>query len=313
MCTFRSLQLLKVLSNKKNEDVIAWTPSGMAFEIRKPKQFVADILPAAFKSAKYSSFTRKLHRWGFMRHYRGEEAGAFYHKMFIKDRLDLVEKMSCHKAPEAPRAVSTAQKQAVAAATKVVAANLAGAVASPPVSVRPVVTLNAHATPQQQQQRPVIRPIATATRVSAPIPPRPVVQPSAPAPPRQHVPSAVVVEAQVPRPAVTAVDLNAAIEMEVTRRLKERIGAAAINRQAIALMEKQQQQAKLNSLLEQRIIALAQQQSRLQASGLALPQIDLAQVYRKLKPAQNAPQIAFRGVDSLPSLPPTNIQGAKTA
>jgi hypothetical protein len=107
--------------------------------------------------------------------------------------------------------------------------------------------------------------------------------------------------------------LNAAIEMEVTRRLKERIGAAAINRQAIALMEKQQQQAKLNSLLEQRIIALAQQQSRLQASGLALPQIDLAQVYRKLKPAQNAPQIAFRGVDSLPSLPPTNIQGAKTA
>ena len=94
-------QLMKVLSEKENEEVIAWTPSGKAFMILQPKLFVAKILPDEFKSAKYSSFTRKLHRWGFMRHYRGPDAGAFFHKHFQKGRLDLVEKMSCYK-PVAP-------------------------------------------------------------------------------------------------------------------------------------------------------------------------------------------------------------------
>lgn len=96
-------QLMKVLSTKEFSDVIAWTPSGKAFNILQPKQFVASILPEHFKSAKYSSFTRKLHRWGFMRHYRGEEAGAFFHKHFRRGRMDLVEKMTCYK----PAAVSS--------------------------------------------------------------------------------------------------------------------------------------------------------------------------------------------------------------
>ena len=107
---------MKVLSNKEYRDIITWMPSGESFSIIKPKQFVSDVLPEFFKSAKYSSFTRKLHRWGFMRHYRGEEAGAFYHKDFKKDRLDLVEQMSCHKvdmkAPVAMNAVATAARKA---------------------------------------------------------------------------------------------------------------------------------------------------------------------------------------------------------
>lgn len=99
---------MKVLSDKQFNDIIAWTPSGRSFSIVNPKAFVADILPEHFKSAKYSSFTRKLHRWGFQRHYRGEESGAFYHEDFRKDRLDLCEQMTC-KA-EAPRAVSAIAK-----------------------------------------------------------------------------------------------------------------------------------------------------------------------------------------------------------
>jgi len=93
-----TIKLMKVLSDKKNAHIITWMPSGKSFNILKPKAFVADILPEHFKTAKYSSFTRKLHRWGFMRHYRGEEAGAFYHKDFQRGRLDLVEQMTCHKA-----------------------------------------------------------------------------------------------------------------------------------------------------------------------------------------------------------------------
>ena len=97
---------MKVLSDKNFIDVITWTPSGRSFTIVNPRAFVTDILPEHFKSAKYSSFTRKLHRWGFQRHYRGEESGAFYHNDFLKDRLDLVEQMTCkgevpHKAVSA--------------------------------------------------------------------------------------------------------------------------------------------------------------------------------------------------------------------
>lgn len=97
--SFSHAQLMKVLSTKEFSDIITWTPSGKSFTIVQPKAFVSEILPEHFKSAKYSSFTRKLHRWGFMRHYRGEESGAFYHKDFQKDRLDLVEQMTCKTEP----------------------------------------------------------------------------------------------------------------------------------------------------------------------------------------------------------------------
>eukprot|EP00542_Grammatophora_oceanica_P015012 CAMPEP_0194036962 /NCGR_PEP_ID=MMETSP0009_2-20130614/9337_1 /TAXON_ID=210454 /ORGANISM="Grammatophora oceanica, Strain CCMP 410" /LENGTH=398 /DNA_ID=CAMNT_0038678937 /DNA_START=154 /DNA_END=1350 /DNA_ORIENTATION=- len=94
------MKLMKVLSQRKHADTITWLPDGKSFTIIRPKAFVAEILPDNFKQAKYSSFTRKLHRWGFQRHLRGEEAGAFFHKYFQRGRLDLVEKMTCYKPSE---------------------------------------------------------------------------------------------------------------------------------------------------------------------------------------------------------------------
>eukprot|EP00934_Nitzschia_sp_Nitz4_P007388 Nitzschia sp. Nitz4//scaffold35_size145790//135274//136217//NITZ4_003059-RA/size145790-augustus-gene-0.126-mRNA-1//1//CDS//3329549211//7378//frame0 len=111
------MKLMKVLSNKKFRDIITWTPSGKAFTIVQPKAFVAEILPEHFKSAKFSSFTRKLHRWGFMRHYRGEESGAFYHKDFQKDRMDLVEQMTCKAEPS--KSVAAIAKKPVAPKTTI--------------------------------------------------------------------------------------------------------------------------------------------------------------------------------------------------
>jgi hypothetical protein len=95
---------MKVLSDKKYAEVVTWMPSGKSFNIINSKRFVAEVLPEHFKNAKYSSFTRKLHRWGFIRHYRGEEAGAFFHTNFHKDRFDMVEKMTCYKQ-DPPKAV----------------------------------------------------------------------------------------------------------------------------------------------------------------------------------------------------------------
>jgi len=39
------------------------------------------VMPMYFKQSKYTSFTRKLKRWGFTRVTTGAEQGAYYHKV----------------------------------------------------------------------------------------------------------------------------------------------------------------------------------------------------------------------------------------
>jgi hypothetical protein len=300
---------MKVLSTKKHKDVIAWTPSGKAFEIRKSKQFAIEILPKYFKSAKYSSFTRKLHRWNFQRHYRGDEAGAYYHPDFIKGRLDLVERMRCksESQPSAPKPKTN--KPASSAPRKT-------------ASTKSKTKGDVKASADRDQSKPT-----QTVHIFPNLPPPPVVQPP------------------------TAVGLNAAIELEVARRLNERISAAAFSRQALAMLERQQQQqhqiqTALNALIERRYQALLGHQSNLavpnsvSTAASAVPHVsaltsavpaaplppqgicptdlslsstrsaDLAQIYNKFKPA---PSYNYAFGDEAPALPPTNIQGARTA
>jgi hypothetical protein len=276
------MKLMKVLSNKDFRHIIAWMPSGESFSIVKPKAFVADILPDHFKSAKYSSFTRKLHRWGFMRHYRGEEAGAFYHKDFKKDRLDLVEKMTCHKMepPRAPTVVATAARKAQ--------------VAKPAEQPAPRVAVTPAAKPATKRV----------------VPPRPA---AAVAAPQQQAPEITMQKqlqniSKVPEiPQLDAAErLHAAIELEVNRRLKERIQAAALSR--LGVMQLQQQP--LTSLrgglgwnsnapgsLQAQLIQMQRQKQQfgLEAACLAFA---------------GMPRMEVQGLEELPR---TNIQGAKTA
>lgn len=220
---------MKVLSDTRFNDIITWTPSGKAFTIVNPKAFTADILPEHFKSAKFSSFTRKLHRWGFNRHYRGDESGAFYHKDFQKDRLDLVEQMTC-KA-ETP-------SQSLAAISKLA-----------PTFKKPAQKPSMTSIPKAES---LLRPSDSVLRA--------VVQSS------MH---SVVPEHSLPIPAplnpapanMVASHLDAAIEAEVTRRLQERLQQAALSRMfmqqqlnnpviplALRIQLMEMQQKKLNSL-----------------------------------------------------------------
>jgi len=89
------LKLMKVLSNKRYRHVITWVPNGKSFVILDPKAFVSTILPQHFKSAKYASFTRKLHRWGFVRLPDGNDLQEFSHARFQRGRIDLAEHMTC--------------------------------------------------------------------------------------------------------------------------------------------------------------------------------------------------------------------------
>lgn len=262
---------MKVLSKKEFNDIITWMPSGKSFNIINSKRFTAEILPEYFKSAKYSSFTRKLHRWGFIRHYRGEEAGAFFHKNFQKARFDLVEKMTCCKQ-EPPKS-----SMAIAAAA-----------AAEPVPPQQITTAT---------HTPLLRPIAQPPVLAAAAPAAPVV------------------------------GLDAAIEIEVARRVQERIDAAALRRFAMIRQEQQmmqehdflqrQEQQLLRQQHERQMQQQLAQEQQLKAtlvSAWSQPRIELLKRTAALAVNPKPAPLPARNFGSRPAdLPETNIYSAKTA
>lgn len=210
---------MKVLSQPEYKETITWLPDGKSFTIVRPKAFVADILPGFFKQAKYSSFTRKLHRWGFQRHLRGEEAGAFFHKLFQRGRLDMVEKMTCYK-PDQSKPVSMLGKGG------------GGVSFRDPIISRQAMGNNRLMNSMQQQSHQQMHQQNLALQEQ-------LRGQGAPMQPQRDRSSAA---GPGGGESMGSVDrLNAAIELEVNRRLKERITAATLSRQALALMQQQQQ------------------------------------------------------------------------
>ncbi|EEC50281.1 predicted protein [Phaeodactylum tricornutum CCAP 1055/1] len=87
-------KLMDILSNEDNTEIISWLPHGNGFIINKKKTFANDVLPKYFKASKFTSFTRKLNRWGFTRVPRGPETGAYFHKLFRRDKPELCLQMT---------------------------------------------------------------------------------------------------------------------------------------------------------------------------------------------------------------------------
>jgi hypothetical protein len=265
---------MEVLSRKEYANIIAWTPSGKAFNVINPKEFTAGILPTHFKGAKYSSFTRKLHRWGFIRHYRGEEAGAFHHKYFQKDRLQLVEKMTCFKEGEKPFVPPKQEEKTEGLAPRPTLMDTRKALADvpPPLPSRFLSSMSGWS-----------------------------VNPSI-----QH-------SGHINAPA----DLNAVIEMEVSRRLKERVSAAAMSREALAMMQHHIKPPS-SAYTDQRFLALLQQgaaPSRLIGNNLIDAYKEVAMKQRFNSTAANFAALSM-GPDQrqrLSNMPATNIKIAKTA
>lgn len=67
---------MDILSNEANTQIIAWLPHGKGFIIRDKKRFADEVLPNYFKKSKFTSFTRKLNRWNYVRVTRGHETGG---------------------------------------------------------------------------------------------------------------------------------------------------------------------------------------------------------------------------------------------
>jgi len=275
------LKLMKVLSNEEFEHSVTWMPSGKSFSIVDSKTFVAEILPEHFKTAKYASFTRKLHRWGFMRHYRGEEAGAFYHRLFQKDRLDLVEQMTCHKEELASQTARKIHKPAQ-------------------VAPRPLQNAmqNFASAQQQYQQQQVPAPLGDEMLAKL----------------RQQL----SLSSLQPPPQVGAAQrLNAAIEFEVVRRLKERVQAAAISRQTLALVN---QQLPLSAVAAQTAppLAFGLNGASFQAQFLQQQQLGLSanmMMNKSLKNNLSLGEILSSSMEGigLEQLPSVNVPSARTA
>jgi hypothetical protein len=243
---------MKVLANKEYHDVIDWLPDGKAFTVFRPKVFVQDILPKEFKQAKFSSFTRKLHRWGFQRHLRGPHAGAFYHKDFQRGRPELVDNMKCTARPEYYS--TTPQSQPQGADTygydrMYLQQFMASGSAGMPPSSMPAMQQQqqgygpaeymAQLQRQQQQLQQQLQQEQQFLQAQA-----------APREPRGSMGGESAGGSMV-----VPETMDAAIEQEVSRRLQERIQAASMSRQALSVMQQQMQQQQMPQQMQQQLPA----------------------------------------------------------
>lgn len=85
--------LFDVISQQEHTHIISWLAHGRGFIIHDKQRFGSMILPRYFDGAKFTSFTRRLKRWNFVRVPRGPELGAYYNKNFERDQLELVQNM----------------------------------------------------------------------------------------------------------------------------------------------------------------------------------------------------------------------------
>lgn len=91
------------MEDEGNAEAISWLPHGKGFTIHKKELFSEKVLPRYFKESKFTSFTRKLNRWGFSRVTRGSEAGSYYHPYFQKGNLRRTLLMQCTQRPNSKK------------------------------------------------------------------------------------------------------------------------------------------------------------------------------------------------------------------
>lgn len=82
-------KLMETINEYYDESIIAWLPDGKSFVVVDPDLFVENVLSQTFKGGKYSSFVRKLNRWGFSRLISGTGMDCFHNPLFQRDRPEL--------------------------------------------------------------------------------------------------------------------------------------------------------------------------------------------------------------------------------
>jgi HSF-type DNA-binding len=90
------MNLMRFAQEQDDAFCVAWLPDGKSFVIRKPDEFTRQVVPKFFKATKFSSFTRKLYRWGFRQVNRGigpDDPIIFGNEHFQRDSAEEMSKM----------------------------------------------------------------------------------------------------------------------------------------------------------------------------------------------------------------------------
>lgn len=102
--------LFQMLSDPDIQHITSWQRHGHAFDIHDKDAFVEKVLPLYFPysrskvaNAKYTTFTRKLNRYGFKLMNRGKLAGGYHHPLFHRDRIELAQGIACESKPKTSR------------------------------------------------------------------------------------------------------------------------------------------------------------------------------------------------------------------
>lgn len=75
-------KLMQALTKFQKDSAVAWLPDGKSFVVVDQDLFVSEVLNNVFRAIKYTSFVRKLHRWGFVRLRSGMGPDCFHHPLF---------------------------------------------------------------------------------------------------------------------------------------------------------------------------------------------------------------------------------------
>lgn len=104
-------------AKKTGEEPLCWLDDGLSFCIRDKKELVSQWLPVFFRQAKFSSFTRKLYRWGFRQVNvggaisQGGEQMFFGNENFQRDNKYLMASMRSVTAAGRRREEEAAQEE----------------------------------------------------------------------------------------------------------------------------------------------------------------------------------------------------------
>jgi hypothetical protein len=80
-----------VVDDSATDDCIHWLPDGKLFLICDKKKFAKKVLPKFPGNGVFTSFTRRLRRWGFQRISSGPQIGAYKNENFMKGNKERIK------------------------------------------------------------------------------------------------------------------------------------------------------------------------------------------------------------------------------
>ena len=108
--TFPS-KLFKILMSSEAcgySSIISWLPHGRTFKVHDDYRFEKEIMTKYFNHAKFDSFKRQLHLYGFQKVGKAfTDSGAYFHEFFSIGRFDLCEQITRSAKPSSAQAMIT--------------------------------------------------------------------------------------------------------------------------------------------------------------------------------------------------------------